>query len=316
GLGEGVDAAARAGQLGAVTPGWLAVSGPAQSARTVYTRAAAPAVVLAGDLADSGWRFAATGGTADAGRPSGLVAVDGPAEVPDTESVERLLWRVAAAEDVPQFRRIAGRLGDWARKRAADTGQGTVICLDDTGVDGDGFARGVLAWRTEGEASTAELLSAAWHRFHDRFVGGHHRHPWPPWMAGPDLVRAWLGMSGEEPTDEVLAAGRRIADDIAAAVDVRRDETGPDLRTLLADAEAAQVRAKELAGQVFGLERTIKFRDQQLRVRESRLRALRTELRTLKGSRATQLAEVIRKVAVIRDPKRVARAVKRRIPGR
>ncbi|MGC5022279.1 hypothetical protein [Micromonospora sp. DT47] len=314
-LAESVDAAARAGQLAAVTPGWLAVCGPRPAtARTVYTRGGTASSVLAADLADGRWQLTAVTGAGD--QPTGLSAVDGAAELPDTESVERLLFRVAAAEDVPEFRRIAGRLGDWARKRAADAGPGTVICLDDTGVDGDTFARGVLAWRTTGDASTAELLSAAWHRFQDRLIGGHHRHPWPPWMTGPDLVRTWLGMSGEEPTDEVLERGRRIADDVAAAADARRaDEAGQDLRTLLADAEAARTRAVELAGHVFGLERTLKLRDQQLKVRETRLRSLRSEMSKFKGSKAAQMAEVIRKVGVIRDPKRFARAVRRRIPG-
>ncbi|PZG13872.1 hypothetical protein C1I95_22830 [Micromonospora craterilacus] len=311
-LAESVDAAARAGQLGAVTPGWLAVCGPV-AARTVYARSAAPSSVLTANLHDGRWQL--TDRTGDNRGSGDLIAVAGTAEVPDTESVERLLLRAAAAEDVPEFRRIAGRLGDWARKHAAADSLG-VVRLDDTGVDGDTFASGVLAWRTAVDSSAVELLSAAWHRFHDRLVGGHHRHPWPPWMTEQDLVRTWLGMSGEEPTTGVLAQGRQLADQVAAVADVRRTDAGQDLRTSIADADAAKTRAAELAGHVFGLERTLKFRDQQLKVRENRLRALRTELRNIKGSRAAQVAEVIRKVAVIRDPKRVARAVKRRLPGR
>ncbi|MFC0506102.1 hypothetical protein [Micromonospora costi] len=301
-VAEGADNAARAGLLGAVAPGWLAVCGAGAPRHTAYADAGDG--LLVADRDGGRWRVTVTGGGVGAGA---LAPLDTVAEVPDTETVERRLLRLAAAEDLPGFRRVAARLGDWART----DGAGLVARLDDTGIDGDTLTRGLLAWRTAEPATPAELLAAAWHRFRDRLIGGHHRHPWPPWLTADDLVTMWLGMSGEEADAAALARGRRLADAVAAAVDAGLAEV--DLRAVLADAEAARVRSVELAGHVAGLERTIRFRDQQLKARENRLRALRSELRALKGSRAGQLAEAIRKVAVIRDPKRVARAVKRRL---
>ncbi len=314
-LAEGVNAAACAGQLGAVTPGWLVVCGPRPPAvHTIYTRGGNTSSVLAADLADNRWKLVTVAGAGSS--PAGLSANESPAEVPDTESVERLLLRAAAKEDVPEFRRLAEQLGDWVGKSAAEFGPGAVICLDDTGVDGDTFARGVLARQTAEESDTAELLAAAWHRFADRLTRGHHRHPWPPWMSGADLVRTWLSMSGEEPTDAILDRGRQIAEAVAVVMDAPQVATpSPDLRTQLVDAETARTQAVELAGHVFGLERTLKMRDQQLKVREGRLRSLRSEMSRFRGSRAARLAVVIRKVGVVRDPKRLARAVKRRLPG-
>ncbi|MEV1331379.1 hypothetical protein AB0J20_17590 [Micromonospora costi] len=301
-VAEGADNAARAGLLGAVAPGWLAVCGAGAPRHTAYADAGDR--LLVADREGGRWRVTVTGGGAVTGA---LAPLDTVAEVPDTETVERLLLRLAAAEDLPGFREVAARLGDWART----DGAGLVAPLDDTGADGDALTRGLLAWRAAEPATPAELLAAAWHRFRDRLIGGHHRHPWPPWLTADDLVTMWLGMSGEEADAAVLARGRHLADAVAAAVDAGHVEA--DLQAVLADAEAARVRSVELAGHVAGLERTIRFRDQQLKARENRLRALRSELRALKGSRAGQLAEAIRKVAVIRDPKRVARAVKRRL---
>ena len=87
------------------------------------------------------------------------------------------------------------------------------------------------------------------------------------------------------------------------------------MRAVLAGAEADRVRAVELAGKVFGLERTLRFRDQSLRTREQQLRTVRDELRRLRGSPAMKLYEVTRKVAKIRHPRQFARAVKRRLRG-
>jgi hypothetical protein len=179
-------------------------------------------------------------------------------------------------------------------------------------VDGDGFADGILGWRTTGEASAAELLAAAWHRFADRLVRGHRRHPWPPWMTeGDDLVSAWLAMSGVEVSDAVVRRGREIADAVDAATTPAADE--PDLRTVLADAETARVKAVEAAGRIFGLERTLRFRTQTLKTREQQLRTVRDELRRLKGSKSMQVALTIRKAGVIREPKRLAKGIKRRL---
>ena len=127
---------------------------------------------------------------------------------------------------------------------------------------------------------------------------------------GDDLVVTWLGMSGVEAGAAVLKRGREIADLVAEP-----EVAEPDLRTIVADAEADRLRVKELAGQVFGLERTIRYRDQSLRTREQQLRTMRDELRALRRSPAMRLHAVGRKVAKIRHPRQFARALKRRLRG-
>ncbi|MCA2217353.1 hypothetical protein [Jidongwangia harbinensis] len=306
-VADGAAAAARAGQLSAVAPGWLVVCGTGGgTTRTGY--AAYGGGVLAADLTDATWqtRFQPADGTTTSGVvfDPALVA----AQVPDTESAETLLFRLAAAEDVPGFRRLAARFGAWAE-------DGRILALDDVQVDGDGFASGFSGWRPADPAGRDELLAAAWHRFRDRLVHAHRRHPWPPWMVdGDDLVSTWLGMSGVEADAAVLKRGREIADALAAAADVAAEQ--PDVRTLLADAEENRKKVTELAGHIFGLERTLRFRDKSLKTREQQLRAIRDELRKLKYSRSMQLVLAIRKVAGLRKPKRLAKAVKRRIPRR
>jgi hypothetical protein len=220
--------------------------------------------------------------------------------VPDTESVETLLFRLAAAEDVPGFRALAARLGAWADPDGA-------ILFDDLFPDGDDFVRGLSAGVFEDQVG--ELLAAAYHRLRDRLLRGHRRHPWPPWTTeSDDLVATWLGMSGVDATPAVLARGREIAGLLAEPAVAE-----PDLRTVLADAETARVRAAELAGKVFGLERTLRFRDQSLRTREQQIRTVRDDLRGLRRSPAMRLHEITRKVAKIRDPRKFAGAVKRRL---
>jgi hypothetical protein len=305
-VADGAGAAARAGLLNAVAPGWLVVCGPGGETRTGY--AAYGGGVLAAELSGAAWRteFRAGDGTpvTGLGFDPALVAE----RVPDTESAETLFVRLAAAEDVPGFRKLAARLGAWAEG-------GRIIALDDVQVDGDGFAPGFSGWRSAEEATREELLAAAWHRFRDRLVHGHRRHPWPPWMVdGDDLVTTWLGMSGVPDAAAVLKRGREIADAIAAAVDVPVEQ--PDLRTLLADAEENRAKVTELAGHIFGLERTLRFRDKSLKTRERQVRAARDELRALKHSRSMQLVLGIRKVAGLRKPKTLAKAVKKRLPRR
>lgn len=317
-VADSADAAARAGLLDAVSPGWLAVSGA--TARTVYANGGHAATLLTADLDEQGWRVRVSGGeSAASGESAGIVFSPAavPGVVPDTESVERVLFRLAAAEDVPGFRRVAERIGEWARGRTG-AAAAAVICLDDLCVDGESFAPGVFGLVTVPPAATSELLAAAWHRFRDRLLRGHRRHPWPPWMVGDELVTAWLAMCGDEAGGEAMAArvkrGREIADAVAAATGAgSAGDPEADLRTALADAEAARAKAEELAGRIFGLERTIRFRDQQLRVREARLRGLRSELRAIQGSRAVKLADIIRKAGTIRQPRRFARGVKRRL---
>ncbi|MEU4157008.1 hypothetical protein [Actinoplanes sp. NPDC026670] len=249
---DAAEAAARAGMLDAVAPGWLVVFGDGEPVHTAYTPSGAA------DLEADGWHF-------------------GDRVVPDVESAETVLFRLAAAEDVPGFRAYAAKL----------TGGAFFDEIHDFTAIGDGDVP----------------LAAAWIRFRDRLVGGHRRHPWPPWMAdGDDLVTMWLAMSGVESTPEILARGREVA-----GVEQR-----PDLLSALADAEAARTTVAEQAGHIFGLERTMRFRDQQLRTREQQLRSMRDEMRRLRGGRAVRAAQLAGRVARMRDPKQLAKALKRR----
>jgi hypothetical protein len=283
-LADGADAAARAGLLAAIAPGWLAIRGTGGGAtHTAY--APAGGGVLLADLDGDEWTVSADGG----GK-----------RLPDTESAETLLFRLAAAEDVPAFRAYAARIGEWAN----DEG---IILLDDLFPDNGSFVRGFA--EVKSTAGTPELLAAAYHRLRDRLLSGHRRHPWPPWTTeSDDLVTTWLSMSGVDATPEILKRGREIADQVAEPA------TGePDLRTILADAEEAKVRAVELAGKVFGLERTLRFRDQSLRTREKQIRTVRDDLRGLRRSPVMRLHEITSKVAKIRNPRKFAGALKRRI---
>jgi hypothetical protein len=280
---DGANAAARAGLLAAVAPGWLAVLGSGGATHTAY----APGDLLA-DLDDTGWTLTVGGAGS---------------RLPDTESVETLLFRLAAAEDVPGFRAFAARLGAWG---GAAEG---LIMLDDLYPDGADFVRGLRGLVASDGDGKPELLAAAYHRLRDRLIRQHRRHPWPPWTTGSDdLVATWLSMSGVEAPAGVLERGRAIADRLA---EPPSDE--PDLRTVLADAETDRVKAIELAGKVFGLERTLRFRDQSLRTREQQIRASRDDLRKLRNSPAMRLHEVTRKVAKVRHPRQFARALKRRL---
>ena len=288
-VADGADAAARAGLLAAVAPAWLAVLGSGGAIHTAY--ASVGSSVLLADLDESEWTLSVRGDS----------SLGTPARLPDTESAETLFFRLAAAEDVPGFRALAGRLGAWA-----GLGDG-VILLDDLYPEGDEFVRGLT--RPAGEDDSAALLAAAYHRLRDRLVRAHRRHPWPPWMTSTDdLVVTWLGMSGVTDNPGAVARGREIADGLAEPAG---DE--PDLRTIVADAAGDRQRATELAGKVFGLERTMRFRDQSLRTREQQIRTMRDELRQLRNSPAMRLHEVTKKVAKVRHPRAFARALKRRI---
>ncbi|GGN89365.1 hypothetical protein GCM10010112_73810 [Actinoplanes lobatus] len=254
---DAAEAAARAGLLDAVAPGWIVVLGPAGETHTAYTGA------LTADLGADGWRI-------------------GDRAVPDAENAETVLFRLAAAEDVPGFRACAAKLGELGGGAFFDE------------------IHDFVAVPTGPEIP----LAAAWFRFRDRLIGGRRRHPWPPWMAdGDDLVKTWLAMSGVEPTAEILEAGRALAGPA-------EDRTG--LRGALAGAAAAEQTINEQAGHIFGLERTMRFRDQQLRTREQQLRNLRDELRRLKSGRAVRAVSFVGRVTRLRDPKRLAGAVKRR----
>jgi hypothetical protein len=301
-IAESAETAARAGLLASTSTGWLAVT--AVSKHDIYTE------TLTADRAENGWSVAAIAaevGGGDVRYDSSAV----PALVAAGSSVETALFRLAAAEDVPAFRELAGRLGEWAVAQSSRV----LLRWDDVTFDGDSFELGVSGWVAE--AARGEVLAAAWARFHERLIGGHRRHPWPPWMVGDDLVAAWLAMSGGSADD--VARGKELAAALAAALGTVQTQA-PDVRTALADAERAKHELFELQGHVFGLERTLGFRDKALKTRETRLREMRLQVQKanaertrFRNSRAFAAATLIRKVALIRNPRKFAYKVKRRL---
>ncbi|ONI67350.1 hypothetical protein BWI15_29905 [Kribbella sp. ALI-6-A] len=351
-IAEAADAAARAGLLASTPTGWIAVRGAAPK-HAVYAQTTGHPAVLTADPDGDKWSVALTAvsseespapagadqaaasSAASQAAVAGLLSFDAsvvPSTVPGGVTAETLLFRLAAAEDVPGFRDLAGRLGDWARSQ---TGSRVLPRWDDVVVDGDSFAFGPSAWVTVAEETEQDRLAAAWARFHERLIGAHRRHPWPPWMVGDDLVSAWLAMSGidapaqtpatspDTPSVSVaqVARGKELATALATALGVPADASQtPDLRTALADAERAAQEVHELKGQIFGLERTLGFRDKALKTRETRLREMRTQVQKanaertkLKNSRAYSAVTLIRRAAQIRNPRKFAGKVKRRV---
>ncbi|TDW18710.1 hypothetical protein [Kribbella kalugense] len=318
---EGVDSACRAGLLGSIPTGWVAIAG-AGATRDVYTQTGE--AVLTADQNLTGWDVTITGDATPAFDPAVV-----PTTVPSGVSVETVLFRLAAAEDVPAFRKLAADLGEWA------TTSRVILRWDDVIFDGESFAYGVSPWVTEEPVDKEDLLAAAWSRFQDRLIGQHRRHPWPPWMLGDDLVSAWLGMSGIEPPEQLqatspdtapaaavqVARGKELAAALGVLLETRTDTV--DVRTALAEAEEAKQELFELKGHVYGLERTLGFRNKAMKTRENRIRELRGQLQRLttaheriRGSRTYAVSRVIFHAAQVRKPKTVARKVARRIRKR
>ena len=136
-------------------------------------------------------------------------------------------------------------------------------------------------------------------------------------MVGDDLITTWLAMSGGAADD--IARGKELATALAAAVGTVETQA-PDVRTALADADRAKHELFELQGHVFGLERTLGFRDKALKTRETRLREMRLQVQKtnaertrFRNSRAFAAATLIRKAALIRNPRKFAYKVKRRL---
>jgi hypothetical protein len=154
-------------------------------------------------------------------------------------------------------------------------------------------------------------------------------------MVGDDLVSAWLNMSGAEPPEQIpatspdtppvssaqVARGKEIAAALAAALETTTRTV--DVRTTLAEAEAAKRELFEMKGHVYGLERTLGFRNKAMKTRENRIRELRGQLQHLttaheriRGSRTYAVSRVIFHAAQVRKPKVVARKLARRIRKR
>jgi hypothetical protein len=319
---EATETAARAALLASTSTGWLALTTP--TPHPIYTQSG-PSVLTA-DLSPEGWSITiapTAAGDLDVLFDSSVM----PSVVPAGVSVETLLFRLAAAEDVPAFRSLAERLGEWAPSSRV------MLRWDDVIIDGDTFAFGVSPWVTATTETREDLLAAAWQRFHDRLISTHRRHPWPPWMVGDDLVSTWLAMSGVQPPEPTpattpdtplaaaaqVARGKELASGLTTCLGTSRTHE-PDVRTALADAERTNQELFELRGHVFGLERTLGFRDKALKTRETRLREMRLQIQKtnaertrFRNSRAFAAATLIRKAATIRNPRTFANKLKRKV---
>ncbi|MFI5732483.1 hypothetical protein ACIA49_20345 [Kribbella sp. NPDC051587] len=321
-VSEPVETAARAGLLAAIPTSWLAVCNT-PSPHALYTQSGP--TTLKATPTDTGWRTTVGAVAPDMLGTVGYDSTVVPSEVPGGETVETALFRLAAAEDVPGFRKLVAALGEWAKSSRV------LLRWDDVVVDGDTFSHGISGWVAPERVDKTDLLAAAWLRFHKRLVDGHRRHPWPPWMIGDDLVSVWLSMSGIAPAAptpaaapyaasiaaEQVAWGKQLAAALAAVLDPR-EQAEPDLRTTLADADQARLELIEMQGHVFGLERTLGFRNKALKTRENRIRELRAQVQQatvdrnkLHGSRSYALARTVARAAQLRNPRKVAAKAKR-----
>jgi hypothetical protein len=117
---------------------------------------------------------------------------------------------------------------------------------------------------------------------------------------------------------EQVARGKELAAALDVVLETRKDTV--DVRTALAAAEDAKQELFELKGHVYGLERTLGFRNKAMKTRENRIRELRGQLQRLttaheriRGSRTYAVSRVIFHAAQVRKPKTVARKLARRI---
>ncbi|TWE12109.1 hypothetical protein [Rudaeicoccus suwonensis] len=193
--------------------------------------------------------------------------------VPFGPTVAQELLRLAELGDVPGFRDLAAAVG--AHVDAIPVPEHRVVTLDNLVVAGRETAPGFDARRWSGPVGTAETLAAAFFLLQDRMVTEHRRHPWPTHLLGRELVATWTEMAGVEATDAVLDRARDLALTLAAGEQRPGACSTADLRTALADAQAARRELQEALGHIAGLERTIGFRDKQLRTREEVIRNLR-----------------------------------------
>lgn len=192
-----------------------------------------------------------------------------------TTTVEDEFIRLAALGDVPGFRELAGSVGRFVADLPIGTGR--AIRFDNLHVDGRSFGHGLEGLRWSRTVSTAEALGAAFWLLQDRIRRDDLRHPWPDHVGGEALVALWLGMAGhDEEADSAVPHARTLADALSLPGAFPSGAV-PDLRSALTDAATARRELAEAQGQVFGLERTIGFRDKQLRTREDVIRNLRSQ---------------------------------------
>lgn len=178
-------------------------------------------------------------------------------EIPGGVTVSAEVARLAEAGDDPGTAELSRRLGAWLTAEAAP-----VVHFDQLIDTGDGF---VIGWTAVAEQapSPAIALAAGWFLELEAVIAEHRRHSWPPWVLGEPLVRTQLEAAGLHVTDDDILSARGLADELAARL---RPEPEPsDRRRSEADVAALEMQIHELQGHIFGLERTLKFRDGQLK---------------------------------------------------
>lgn len=221
-----------------------------------------------------------------------------PAHISLSPTVEDEFVRLAELGDVPAFRELAEGVGAFVESQPVT--ERRVLTFDDLHIDGRTFSPGTDAARWSEVVGTTESLAAAFWLLEDRMRGEHLRQPWPDHVQGESLVSMWVEMAGHPARTDAITDGRQLADAVRAARP-RPSGAVPDLRTALADAAAARKELADSQGQVFGLERTIGFRDKQLRTREQVIRNMRES-----GKGGTVAAQQARANTMVRIAKRTA----------
>ncbi|NHN54603.1 hypothetical protein G9U51_02260 [Calidifontibacter sp. DB0510] len=251
-----------------------------------------------------------------ASEPSPLVTVEpslAPSRVALSPTLHQLLRYAAATDDVPEFRRLAAEFGGLVE--TVPVTERRVLTTTTTVLDGGSVRPGldIRAWTTT--VSVDEALAAAFWLLQDAFVRARVRLPWPHHVRDAALTATWVEMAGGTADDASLARGRELADALSQAAPV----VTTDLRAALADADAARRELGEAQGHIAGLERTIGFRDKQLRTREDVIRNLRKSpgagLAASKST-GTSVAKLVKRTSEVRSfgelTAGVNRVVKRR----
>lgn len=225
--------------------------------------------------------------------------------LPTGTSLEQAFLGAAAAVDLPAFRELASRVGNLLRELpVADR---RVVVFDDLILDGASLtpALGGLSWTTT--VGVDEALTVAYWRLHDALIDRHRRHPWPRHVVGAPLVQMWVEMSGGSAPDPTKA--RELADQLAALTRPQAAAV-PDVRTALADAQEAMRTVGVAQGQIFGLERTIGFRDKQLQSREQVIRGLRANT-VVAAAGVGEMNRLARRVSQVRSTTELKAGVQR-----
>lgn len=294
--------ARRAGSLDAVSDVWVAVTRPAgRPGDTVVALPSGETVVGWAD--DTTWTV-----------ESAESAV--PRRFPRGESVEDTIFTLLESGDLPAVRELSQRIGAWVRATSPAS-----VVFDQLIEDAEGFAHAWWAPTAEG-ASPAAVYLAAWRVTIDRLRREHRRHPWPPWVLEGSLFDTLASEAGFAPSADTHHVAVALAKEVMEAT---QPDTGVvNTRRDLADYEELHHQLFEAKGHIAGLERVLKFRDQQLRARDdqttsatvttSKTRRILAGIRKqLRPDEVARLARKAADVSSVDDLKEGARRVVRRV---